>query len=237
MTVFHFSKQARPFARMRLLVWWLKPISKASSFLAFLGMPVAWLGCWVYEAHRAWMIAAWVMSYALLLMVYLITARVKWLVASIALMWLGWAAMLSAIDFQPTQAYTLFYGLSLLVLARQVRVFDDYPLEFAGVCLLIYGAGISVAESGVMSPASVRAALLILSLLVYGYRDGRTVPFFGPLLLIFIGAIGALIYVNPWLLPLVVGVGLIGGVLLLETRRSWVEDRLSSWTHLLRQWQ
>jgi hypothetical protein len=43
--------------------------------------------------------------------------------------------------------------------------------------------------------------------------------------------------VNPWLLPLVVGVGLIGGVLLLETRRSWVEDRLSSWTHLLRQWQ
>jgi hypothetical protein len=237
MTVFHFIKQARPFAQMRVLVWWLKPVSKASSFLAFLGIPVAWMGCWVYEAHLVWMIAAWVISYSLLLMVYRITARVKWLVASIALMWLGWAAMLSAIDFQPTQAYTLFYGLSLLVLARQLRVFDEYPLEFAGVCLLIYGAGVSVADSGVMSLASVWVGMLILALLVYGYRDGRTVPFFGPLLLIFIGAIGAIIYVNPWLLPLVVGVALIGGVLLLETRRSWVEDRLSSWTHLLRQWQ
>jgi hypothetical protein len=177
------------------------------------------------------------MSYALLLMVYRMTAKVKWLVASIALMWLGWAAMLSAINFQPTQAYTLFYGLSLLGLARQMRVFDDYPLEFAGVCVLIYGVGISVANSGVMSPASLWAALMIVALLVYGYRAERTVPFFGPLMLVFVGTIGAIIYVNPWLLPLMVGMALIGGVLLLETRRSWVEDRLSSWTHLLRQWQ
>ena len=40
-----------------------------------------------------------------------------------------------------------------------------------------------------------------------------------------------------WLLPLVAGVLLIGGVLLLETRRAWVEKHLATWGHLLRQWQ
>jgi len=180
-----------------------------------------------------------VMSYALLLMVYWMTKRVKWMLLSIALMWAGWAAMLAVLDFQPVpvQAYTLFYGISLLVLARQLRIFDEYPLEFAGVCVLIYGAGVSVADSGMMSVSTLWAAFVIVALLAYGYRDGRAVPFFAPLLMVFIGTIGAIIYVNPWLLPLMAGVILIGGVLLMETQRGWVEARLANWSQLLRQWQ
>jgi CHASE2 domain-containing sensor protein len=88
-----------------------------------------------------------------------------------------------------------------------------------------------------MSPAAAWGVMLLGGLMAYGYRAGRTVPFVTTFLLICVGVVGVIVRVNVWLLPLVAGILLIGGVLLLETNRHWVEKHLANWGHLLREWQ
>jgi hypothetical protein len=220
--------QPRPFPRMRWLVWWVRPLLRAGSFLAILSaalVPVTLL----YGPKPVWFAANFLLFSLIALVIYRKTDRRLWIVLALGSGWLAWQQMLAALNLIGLQWNTIPFGILLLALARMTDRLDPRLSEILAVGLLALGSAADLVRSGPLSLAAVGLAVELIGLAVYGYGQRRAVPFISVVLIVTGGVLYAIFCINPWLIPLAAGLLLLVGAVLLEVYHERVRQWLVFW--------
>lgn len=218
----------RPFSAVRGLVWWVRPALLASGFLAFTSFCMMILSA-LYRPDPAWFVANCLLLSTICLLQFWARGYLRWAGAALALIWMAWTFLLFQMGLHGWQWHTIPLGLILLILARTTARLEPGMTEQAAVGLLLYGGLADLHTRGLLSPAALIAVLQVIGLIAYGYREQRRAPFVIPLAAAGIGAIWVVGRINPWLIPLGLGLGLLAGTVLLEGERARVADWIGFW--------
>ncbi len=105
---------------------------------------------------------------------------------------------------------------------------DDRLLEFVALCITAAGFVQYAANNGVTVTLVIMALVQCAALLVYGFFAQRRLPFMAAIVLLMGGAAVAVIRIDFWVVPLLLGGTLMGAALLLEVRRDSVAQHVSA---------
>jgi hypothetical protein len=226
-------RHPRPFPGKRWLVWWLRPLRETAhiwAVLSFLIMLVTHL----YSTSVLWMIINCLLLGVYYALVYLKVRRFIWLSLALFMVWLVWLHILDIFTLNGIQWAVIPFGFLLLGFSRRIDQKSGERLELSGIMLLLGSCAIDAIKNGLVSVGAVGAVLLLIGLAVYGYWAIRRIPFYSALVVSLIGLSGLLVWLNPWLLPLLLGMALLGHAVLIEVRREQIENWLVVWG---RRWQ
>jgi hypothetical protein len=225
----------RPFPTLRWLVWWVRPVLKISPILAFAAFMIGIMSL-LFEPPPLWFALNTAILAGMMFGRFLKFHRLLNCFVGLVLLWMSWAVLLGMIGATSIYWHTIPLGIVMLLLAKQSDVLNRNGFEVYGILVLLFGSINDLTERGITFSSLVMLAGIVFGLLLYGYIAGRRIPFGVGVTLMLGGSAFQLYRLNPWLLPLMVGGVLIGGVLLLEVRRQWVEGWLLGWTNRLRTW-
>jgi hypothetical protein len=224
--------QPRPFPRTRWLVWWVRPLLNAGSWLAVLSASLM-IVIPLYGPRRFWFAVDFLLFCLIVLVIYRKVGRPMWLFAALGAGWLAWFQLLVAFDLTGLQWHTVPFGILLLVVARIFDRFDPHHTEILAIALLMFGSAMDITQKGWLSWAAAGLLVQLAGLAVYGYRQRRLVPFVSVLLIVTGGLIFLVFRINPWLIPLAAGMLLLGGAVLLEVQHERVRRWLVFWSERL----
>ncbi|NDJ76658.1 MAG: hypothetical protein GYB65_10400, partial [Chloroflexi bacterium] len=214
-------RTVRPFPQARWAVWWIRPLLHASYFLTLVSLLV--IG--VAQAYNPPVLltgATLLLLAGSCALLFLAEGEPFWALGTLGLVWGAWALALAALGLSGWVWHSVPLGVLLLVLARVVTRVDSGMTELGGVAVLLIGAAADVRTHGLLSLATVSFGAQVVALAVYSVVAGRWVPLLCASAVIAGGIMLALLLVNVWLLPLVLGVLLLALAILLETRREQV---------------
>jgi hypothetical protein len=218
----------RPFARQRWLVWWQRPLLKASGFLAILSACLLVVAR-MYHPRPVWLAVNYLLFSLIALVIYCRTRRPVWTFAALGTGWLAWFQALNALGLTGLQWHTIPLAILLLVMARVFDRFDPRLTETLAIDLLLLGSATDIAQNGMISWATAGLLVQLAALAAYGYRQRRPVPFVSVLIVVIGGGVFLIFRVNPWLIPLTAGLLLLGGAVLLEVSHEQVKRSLAFW--------
>jgi hypothetical protein len=224
--------QPRPFARLRWLVWWLRPLTKAGGVLAILSGSLLFVAP-LYDPNRIGLAVDFLLFGLIALVIYWKVGRPAWMIAALAAAWLAWFQLLAAFGLSGLQWHTIPFGILLLGVARVFDRFDPRLTEILAIDLLMFGSMMDMLEHGWLSLATVGLLAQLAGLAIYGYRQQRPVPFISVLIIVTGGVVFVLFRVNSWLIPLAAGLLLLGVAVLLEVRHEQVKRWLVFWIERL----
>jgi hypothetical protein len=218
--------------RNRALIWWLRPLLTASTLLSAVGAGIA-LMLPLYGAPRGLVILDYLLIALTTGLLFSKTWKPYWLLVTLAMIWLIWVQFLILLDLNMLMWRLMPFALLLLLLGPSLDRFQYGAGEIGGIALLLGGPVLQVLDQGVLSMATAILIIEVVGLIAYGYGVRRRVPFFCGTLMIVSGICGLLLWLNPWLLGLVIGVLLIAQALILEVQRDWVERQMVAWRRRL----
>ena len=152
-----------------------------------------------------------------------------WVLAAIGAGWLAWFQVLIMFNLTGLQWHTIPLAILLLGIARVFSRFDPRLTEILAIDLLMFGSATDVAQRGAISWATAGLLVQLAALAAYGYTQRRPVPFVSVLIIVTGGIVFLIFRVNPWLIPLVAGLLLLGGAVLLEVSHEQVKRWLTFW--------
>ncbi|HLA43411.1 MAG TPA: hypothetical protein VJZ27_08260, partial [Aggregatilineales bacterium] len=134
------TRSRRPFASTRWLVWWVRPLMKAGSFLAVIGFGVGLVTTLYQQPPYLVFMIDCLLATSVFALIYVKTQRMNALVLSLGLFTLAWGQILANLSFALSPLLILLpAGLILIVLAPELRSIELSFGEGLGAGILILG--------------------------------------------------------------------------------------------------
>ena len=227
--VFYTLRTLRPFAGWRGLVWWVRPLLVASLFLAGASGLMLFIADF-YETSPIWIALVCLLLGVYGSLTFWQSGQLPALAVGLLAFVLAWTRFLGGLGLDGWQWYSLPLGALLLLLARVWGRSDAGPIDLVALVVLLIGGAVDYVEYGLVAGLALGAQLVFLAL--YGLLYRRPVPLLGALLVMAAGVAFAIVLVSPWLLPLVMGLGLLVYALLLEVQPA----RFTRWHAAISDW-
>jgi len=225
----YIIKEPRQLRRFRWFALWIRPLLLTTLVLGAFGMLMFFTIGTFYQVSAVIAVANGVALAIFAALLYSQQQRLVWLGSAVGMASISWLILLGSLGLHSPIWLTLPLGLVLLVLAKTINHPERINLEAIGSLIWFIGCVASLEPKQPLSLASLGAAVHLVSLIGYGLVFNRRIPLVTGLFLALGGVIYGISKINVWIIPLIGGLLLVSGALLLEVKRETAERVLGSW--------